>query len=126
MLDQADFAGIDAYIKRHGLHDASLAARRRAEQFNVNRPKSQQQPSSSNPNGKGVTQDDQGDAEEDVGDLARAERALQDAEDEEEEDFEPGSGGESDGSGSDSEEEEGNEINGDEDLEEGSDRTDEP
>ena len=30
MLDQADYAGINEYVQRHGLNDASLAAERRA------------------------------------------------------------------------------------------------
>nr|POE52131.1 histone chaperone [Quercus suber] len=38
MLDQADFAGIDAYVKRHGLNDASMAQARRAKAYNVNKP----------------------------------------------------------------------------------------
>lgn len=36
MLDQADFAGIDAYIKRHSLQDASMAEQRRAKKLNIN------------------------------------------------------------------------------------------
>ncbi|KAI9872599.1 MAG: hypothetical protein M1830_001426, partial [Pleopsidium flavum] len=36
MLDQADFAGIDGYVKRHGLQDASMAEERRARKLNIN------------------------------------------------------------------------------------------
>jgi hypothetical protein len=36
MLDQADFAGIDQYVKRHDLNDASMAADRRAKKLNIN------------------------------------------------------------------------------------------
>ncbi|OTA22171.1 Histone chaperone [Hortaea werneckii EXF-2000] len=39
MLDQQDFAGIDEYVKRHGLNDASMAAQRRAKMYNVNKEK---------------------------------------------------------------------------------------
>ncbi|CAD0057102.1 unnamed protein product [Aureobasidium pullulans] len=33
MLDQADFAGIDEYVKRHDLNDASMAAERQAKKI---------------------------------------------------------------------------------------------
>ncbi|KAL8645945.1 MAG: hypothetical protein Q9210_006423, partial [Variospora velana] len=36
MIDQADFAGIDAYVRRHHLQDASMAEQRRAKKLNVN------------------------------------------------------------------------------------------
>lgn len=100
MLDQADFAGIDAYVKRHGLNDASLAAGRRARHYNVNKESAAERQA----NGDGEHGDGGG------GELAKAEQALQDEEDEVEEDFDPGSGGESDGSGSDSEEEGGEDV----------------
>lgn len=90
MLDQADHAGVDGYVRAHGLQDASLAAGRRAERS------------------KGVKREvgaEGGEEEDEEGELARAERELQDAEDAEEEDFDPGSGGESDGSGESSGEE---------------------
>jgi hypothetical protein len=78
MLDQADFAAIDAYIKRHGLNDASLADSRRAKVYNVNAP-------------KGVKAEDiemNGvEPAEAESELQRAERELQDKEDEEEEDY---------------------------------------
>ena len=38
IIDQADFAGIDAYIKKHGLNDASLAVERMAKRYGVNAP----------------------------------------------------------------------------------------
>lgn len=101
MLDQADFAGIDEYIKRHELHDASLAAGRRAAVYNVNKGKG----------GKDATAapETNGHAEE-VGadgltDLQRAQQALEDAEDELEEDYVDEE--EEDYSGSDEDEEEG-------------------
>src|SRR5436309_11660314 len=36
MIDQADFSGIDAYVRGHGLQDASMAEQRRAKKLNVN------------------------------------------------------------------------------------------
>ena len=97
MIDQADFAGIDDYVKRHELHDASMAEQRRAKKLNVNGVK-----------GEEAKQED-GDQEE--GELEKAAREAEDLEDEEEDDenFDPGSEGESEGSGSDSEDEDENE-----------------
>jgi len=92
MIDQADFAGIDDYVKRHGLNDASMAADRRAKAYNVNKKV--------DANGTAVA-----DGEEES-ELAKAEQTLQDEEDEQEEDYEA-SGGESDGEGEYSEEEDG-------------------
>lgn len=94
MLDQADFAGIDEYVKRHGLNDASMAADRRAKAYNVNKPKES--------NGE-VTGDAEGGEEDGQTELQKAEQMLQDQEDEEEEDYEA-SGGESDGEGEESDE----------------------
>ncbi|KAH8697171.1 hypothetical protein BGW36DRAFT_427143 [Talaromyces proteolyticus] len=92
MIDQADFAGIDEYIKRHGLQDASLAEARRAKKYNVNLLKGEEEAAA-------------GEVEE--SELQKAERELEDQEDEEEEDYDPGSDADSDGSGSSSEEEDG-------------------
>jgi hypothetical protein len=103
MLDQEEFAGIDTYVKRHGLQDASMAEQRRAKRLGINTVK--------NEDGQKV---DVGDPEE----LAKAEQALQDEEDEEEEDYDPGSEGESEGSGdSTSEEEDGGDGQDDEEEE---------
>lgn len=92
MIDQADFGGIDNYVKRHGLQDASMAEQRRARKLNGNGAKG-------NEPAKG------GDDQEE-GELQKATREAEDLEDEEEDDenFDPGSEGESEGSGSDSEE----------------------
>ena len=90
MLDQAEFGGIDEYVKRHGLNDASLAEGRRAKLLGGNKKV----------NGNGVT----GGGEEEDGrtELEKVEQQLQDAEDEMEEDFELDSEeGSSDGSGDD-------------------------
>lgn len=94
MIDQADFAGIDHYVKRHELQDASMAEQRRAKKLNVNGVK-----------GEGAKQDGAGQEE---GELEKATREAEDLEDEEEDDenFDPSSEGESEGSGSGSEEDE--------------------
>lgn len=97
MLDQGEFANISAYIKRHQLQDASLAEQRRAKKLNINGVK-----------GK-IPGEDQTDG---PGELEKAAQEAGDLEDEEEEDdenFDPGSEGESEGSGTSDEEEDGNE-----------------
>ncbi|KAL8770348.1 MAG: hypothetical protein Q9209_003984 [Squamulea sp. 1 TL-2023] len=97
MIDQADFAGIDSYIKRHNLQDASMAEQRRAQKYHVNGIKGQ---------ADGPDEAGEGDKE---GELQKAQREAEAVEDEEEEDdenFDPGSEGDSEGSGSSSEEEE--------------------
>lgn len=91
MLDQADFPGIDAYIKRHGLQDASLAESRRAAK--------------SVANGKAAPKQEEGDADDTRTELEKAQQQLEDEEDEEEEDYDPGSEGESEGSGESEDEE---------------------
>jgi len=89
MVDQADFAGIDTYIKRHGLNDASLAADRRAKVYNVNAPKGAAAAAEGDTamatNGAEPHVDNG--AEEGETEIQRAERLLQDAEDEDEEDY---------------------------------------
>jgi hypothetical protein len=84
MLDQADFAGIDDYIKRHGLNDASLAAGRRAKRYGVNDPKVKEEANGSGENGAVAAEEDE-DMEDGETELQKAERMLQDEEDEEEE-----------------------------------------
>ncbi|CAG8196069.1 unnamed protein product [Penicillium salamii] len=109
MIDQADFSGIDTYIKRHGLQDASLADARRAKVYNVNKPTGDEQ---------AATEAADGDESE----LQKAQRELEDQEEEDEEDYDPGSD-DSEGSGSSSDEdddddEEEEEAHGsDEDME---------
>lgn len=95
MIDQADFAGIDAFIKRHELQDASMADARRAKRLNINKPR-----------GETKTDDGANGAEDNRTELQKAEAELEDAEDEEEEDYDPGSEGESEGSGSDTDDDE--------------------
>ncbi|EXJ71708.1 uncharacterized protein A1O5_05516 [Cladophialophora psammophila CBS 110553] len=91
MLDQADFPGIDAYIKRHGLQDSSLAESRRAKKLNATA------------HGKNATQNGSAghvEGEEDTRtELEKAQQQMEDEEDEEEDDYDPGSEGESEGSG---------------------------
>ena len=103
MIDQVDFAGIDAYVKRHKLHDASLAEQRRAKKYNVN----------------GVKQEEGAEwvEDEEESELTKAQREAEmkaddDEDDEEDENFDPGSEGESEGSGTSDDREEGD---GDED-----------
>jgi hypothetical protein len=84
MLDQADFAGIDDYIKRHGLNDASLAAGRRAKRYGVNDPKIKDEANGNGENGA-VAEGEDADMEDGETELQKAERLLQDEEDEEEE-----------------------------------------
>ncbi|KAJ6155083.1 hypothetical protein N7470_005649 [Penicillium chermesinum] len=94
MIDQADFDGIDQYIKRHGLQD-------------------------SNPRGEAAAE---AAGEEPESELQKAQRELEDEEEEDEEDYDPGSDDSSDGSGSSDEEsdddddQEDGEDSGDEEM----------
>jgi Histone chaperone Rttp106-like len=116
MIDQADYAGIDDYIKAHQLQDASLAEARRAKKYNVNAAKG-----ADKANGEG-TEVAAAAEEEEESELQKAQRELEDQEDEEEEDYDPGSGGDSDGSGSSSEEDDDDDDQeGDEDGDEDED-----
>lgn len=98
MIDQNDYDGINEYVQKHGLQDASMAATRKAQKLNVNPPAEKANGS----NGTAAAEPDDG-----LTELQRAEQQLQDMddEDEDEEDYDPGSEGESEGSGSDSEDE---------------------
>jgi hypothetical protein len=86
MIDQADFVGIDTYIKQHGLQDASLAESRKAKRLHLNGVK------------KG-SEEAAVEGGEQQSELQKAQQDIEDAEDEEEEDYDPGSDGFSDGSG---------------------------
>jgi hypothetical protein len=110
MIDQEDFNGIDTYVKRHGLQDASMAEQRKAKRLGINMVK-----------GEGGQKIDVGDSSE----LLKAEQVLEEEGDEEDEgtegeDYDPGSEGESEGSGTSSEEEDGD-GGGDEEEEEDED-----
>ncbi|KAF3491862.1 histone chaperone [Arthroderma uncinatum] len=106
MIDQADYPGIDAYIKKHGLQDASLAEERRAKRLNINAPKGGEADDGQNAKEDGNAHE----VEEEESELQKAQKELEnrqaEEEDEEEDDYDPGSDGESEGSGSSSEEEE--------------------
>ena len=93
MLDQADYGGINRYVGKHGLSDASLAAGRRAKI--VGKKKTGE-------NGTVAEEDDDGRTE-----LEKVEAQLQDEEDEGEEDFELGSSDEGDDSGDDEDDSDG-------------------
>lgn len=112
MIDQADYAGIDAYIKNHQLQDASLAEARRAKKYNVNGGKAAG--ADGEQNGEGITAAER----EEESELQKAQRELEDQEDEDEEDYDPGSEGDSEGSGSSSEEDDEDEDGGGDDDEE--------
>lgn len=89
MLDQQDFAGIDEYVRKHQLQDASLADARRARKL-----------------GKGKTTEANDDEEDGRTELEKAEAELEDEEDELEEDYDPDEEGSDSGSGSGSDDEE--------------------
>ncbi|KAF1995064.1 Rtt106-domain-containing protein [Amniculicola lignicola CBS 123094] len=103
MIDQADYPGINDYIAVHRLQDASMAAARRAKKLNINPPAEGE-----NGVGKG-----DGEADDGLSELQKAEMALQDQEDEDEEDYDPDKEEEgSEGSGSGSGDESGEEDDG--------------
>lgn len=103
MMDQADFAGIDAYVKAHGLNDASLAKVRAAKIYGVNADKTKK--GDAEANGSADANGEAAAADEEMTELQKAEQQLEDEEDEEEEDYDPGSEGESEGEGGSSEDE---------------------
>jgi hypothetical protein len=106
MLDQADFPGIDGYVKRHGLNDASLGETRRAQVYNVNKPRGAQ--AEANAEGVPGSQGQNGTESE----LQKAEMLLQDEEDEDEEDYVDEGYDDDDGSSDDEEYAEGEEAEG--------------
>jgi hypothetical protein len=94
MIDQSDYAGIDTYVKRHNLHDASLAASRKAKVYNVNKDAAGAGTGATTGNGETEASsnaeavDERPDEEEmEETELQIAERMLQDEEDELEEDY---------------------------------------
>lgn len=88
MLDQQDFGGIDDYIKRHQLQDASLAEARRAKKA-----------------GKGAKNAEAGGDGEQT-ELEKAQAEMEDEEDDLEEDYDPDEEENDSDSGSESGEEE--------------------
>ncbi|KAL9108623.1 MAG: hypothetical protein Q9227_006569 [Pyrenula ochraceoflavens] len=100
-IDQSEFAGIDAYVKKHQLHDASLAESRRAKASRLEKRKAAAISKGTWVRGDVIIDEEEGEEEEEeLTELAKAERELQDVEDEGEEDYDPESEGESEGSGS--------------------------
>ena len=105
MVDQADYTGIDEYVRKHRLNDVSMAEMRRAVLYNVNKPRGE------DGNVEGTAEGGAGE-EPTVSDL---QRALEQAEDEEEGgDYNPDEGGEGEDSEEDSEDEDDSEESGDE------------
>ena len=98
MLDQADYAGINGYVQRHGLSDASLAEGRRAKMLGKK--------AKTEANGVAGEGEDEDDGRTE---LEKVEAQLQDEEDEMEEDFELDS---------DDEDEDGSEESDDDDYNE--------
>jgi len=95
MIDQTQFVGIDSYVKKHELQDASMAEARKAKRHTINARRGAEPDTAEN--------------RDEPGELQKAEQQIHDEEDEEdelEEDYDPGSEGESEGSGTSSEEEE--------------------
>ena len=121
MVDQDDFAGIDAYVKRHGLNDASLAASRRAKTYNVNAPRGAAAAAAAEAGAKEPAEMTSANVAEVNGDgeteLQKAERMLQDQEDEMEEDYVEEDDDE-ENSSEDESYDEGEEVEGDEEGDE--------
>lgn len=93
MIDQQDYNSIGAYVTEHSLQDRSMAEQRKGKILLAeNRAK------------KNADGEPNGDAGNDISELAKAqqevEQGMQDDEDEDEEDYDPGSEGDSEGSGS--------------------------
>lgn len=82
MLDQTDFAGIDNYIKRHQLQDASLAEARRARRIG-------KQTQTQTHGAHGAENEADAAADDGMTELERAQQELEDEEDEMEEDYDP-------------------------------------
>ena len=102
MIDQADFAGINTYVEKYQLQDASMAEQRRAKKYNVDGVKSEEE-------------EGKGDGETELEKARREMEEQEDEDEEEDENFDPGSEGESEGSGTSDEEEEDEREGGGED-----------
>ncbi|MCJ1403479.1 hypothetical protein MMC11_006702 [Xylographa trunciseda] len=102
MIDQADFVGIDAYIKRHSLQDASMAEARRAKKLNINGVKSEKDAIE----GDGNRETELEKATREI-EGREVEGAEDDEDEEDDENFDPGSEGESEGSGTSDDEADG-------------------
>ncbi|KUI61946.1 hypothetical protein VP1G_09090 [Cytospora mali] len=125
MIDQEDYQAIDeTYVRRHGLHNRSMAEGRRAKrQLRENAKGGAPAAAGDDAPAQGANAEAAGfpGVDEDMTELEKAEQMLQDEEDDEEEDYDPGSEGESEGEGDSSEEEEDDEDDEDDDEAEGYD-----
>lgn len=136
MLDQEDYGPIDeAWVRRHGLQDRSMAERRRAKKELAENARAKKEAGEEGDDGfvddangaaAGATAGAPGAEDDEFAGMtelekahALAERQAQDDEDEDEEDYDPGSDGLSDGSGESSEEDDSDDDGGGEGGEEG-------
>lgn len=114
MIDQEDYQGIDeTYVRRHGLHNRSMAEGRKAKrQLRENAKAGDVVADATNGSAQQA-----GGEDDDMAELDRAEQLIEDEEDEEEEDYDPGSEGESEGEGDSSDEDDDEDDDEDEDDE---------
>lgn len=118
MIDQEDYQNIDeTYVRRHGLHNRSMAEGRRAKRQLRENARDAPDVLETDPEGEHAVGADGGE-DHVMAELDRAEQMLQDEEDEEEEDYDPGSEGESEGEGDSSEEDDDDDEDGEEGDEE--------
>ena len=119
MIDQADYTGIDAYIRKHRLNDASMAEMRRAVVYNINKNKADKDTDGTATTTTITTTTTGADAAAEGTSISDLQKALEQAEDEEEgEDYDP----ENEDSESGSEDDEDEDSDDDED--EGDDESD--
>ncbi|KAI5780239.1 hypothetical protein DFH27DRAFT_592895 [Peziza echinospora] len=122
MIDQADYAGIDMYVRKHRLNDKSMAEMRRAVRYNVNKA---EEGEDGVEGGAGAGEGGGGGGGGAGATISDLQKALEDAEDEEEEDYDPEEdGGSSDGSGGSSDDDDDDDDDGDsgdDDEDDGSD-----
>jgi hypothetical protein len=136
MIDQVNFPGIDSYVKRHGLNDASMAESRKAKLLHINGKLKDGEEAAEGSEGEiskvirsGLVQDE----DEELPPVQATPKKpksrnagpvpfningpdLDDEdEEEEEEDYEPGSGAESEGSGSSDDDDDDDDGDGDDD-----------
>ncbi|EFX06425.1 negative regulator of DNA transposition protein [Grosmannia clavigera kw1407] len=139
MLDQEDYGSIDeAYVRRHGLQDRSMAERRKAKRELAENAKDgdgdgdEGEAEAEDEAEGGGTETTDGVKQEGTAARPKTEQELQDEEDEMEEDYDPGSDDDSGGSGSsdgsvdeDEDDGDGDEEDEDEDMEDGEEEEEE-
>ncbi|ROV92054.1 hypothetical protein VPNG_09833 [Cytospora leucostoma] len=123
MIDQEDYQTIDeTYVRRHGLHNRSMAEGRRAKrQLRENARRGEAAAAGDAATAQGANGEAggvPGVGDDDMTELEKAEQLLEDEEDEEEEDYDPGSEGESEGEGDSSEEDDDDDDDDEDDEEE--------